>query len=250
MRRTGLFIAALTISISSLAQLDGDIMLSMSVANNANLGLNGKSVIPFVGGVNFYYKLTKKKYSPLNISLYSGVRYAKTGYRMEGYLDTRPEFYKENNIVTYSDDVKSKLIQNFINVPFGLEFRIDASPVKKKKINVFALTVLLNNGFLLSSKLTESLETYTDEEILRQSVDLKPYLKSYYPGLTLDLRLCTWFNTGLTIQTMNYEKAEADLDFNDMSKSPFYQMITDDGVYHDIYYYVGLTIPLGALHKK
>lgn len=227
------------------AQVSGDIMLSYTASNNLNLGQASKSIYPFVAGVNGAVKLSKKKYAPLRVNLYGGLRYSRSGYQVEGYVDTRPEYYKENNVSTWSDDTKSKLVQSYLNVPVGIEIWFNSNPVIFKKINTVSLTLLMNNAFLLSSKLDESIFGYTIEDnIARQSVDLKPFLESYYPGFIADLRLCTYLNVGISWHKMTFKKAEVGLDFQDKAQSPFYTMFTDDGVFRDVSLYVGINIPL------
>jgi hypothetical protein len=239
---------ALVLNLTVIAQaqrLSGDIMLSYTLSNNLNLGLSGKSIYPFVAGINGALKLSKKKYSPLNINIYGGVRYSRSGYWLESYLDTRPEFYKENNLSRSYDDTNSKLIHSYFNVPVGIEFKFNTNPVIFKKINTFALAILLNNSFLLSSKLDESVYSFTVEDnVVTQSKDLKPFLEFYYPGLALELRFCTYLNLGLSWHEVSFQKAEAELDFDGKSASPLYEMITDDGKYKDMSIYLGVNIPL------
>jgi hypothetical protein len=247
MRRILILTAILTISHFANCQVSTDIMLSYTVSNNANLGFARKSVYPFVAGINSALKLSRKKYSPCYVNLYAGVRYSRSGNRFVGYVDTRPEYFKDNNINKWSDETQSKLIQNFLNVPVGIEIKYNTNPVRFKKMNTFSLTILVNNAFLMSSQLDESVFSYTVEDnILRQSLDLKPYLESYYPGLVTELRLCTYLNVGVSWQKISYKKAEADLDFEDQSKSPFYEMVTRNGVYKDVAIYLGINIPLNS----
>ena len=239
------FILLVSIGTVAQAQLTGDIMLSYTVGNNMNLGLSSKSVYPFVAGINGSLQLSKKKYAPFRVNLYGGVRYSRSGYRVEGYVDTRPEYYKENNISTWSDDTKSKLVQSYMNVPVGIEIWFNSNPVIFKKINTVSLTLLLNNAFLLSSQLDESIYSYTIEDnIVRQSVDTKPFLESYYPGFIADLRICTYLNLGVSWHRMDFSEAEAELDFGDKAPSPFYTMFTEEGTFRDVSFYVGINIPL------
>jgi hypothetical protein len=245
MIRIPVVVVLLCVSQAAYSQFTGDIMLSYTVGNKANLGLASKSMYPFVAGINGAWKLSKKKYSPAYINLYAGARYSRAGMAFEGFVDTRPEYYKENNLSTYSDETNAKLVQNFINVPVGIEFKLNARPVRFRKINTVSLTILLNNAFLLSSQLDESVYSYTvADNVAKQSVDLKPYLESYYPGLVTELRLCTYFNIGFSWQKISYIKAEEHLDFEGKSASPFYEMVTDNGVYKDIAFYIGINIPL------
>jgi hypothetical protein len=245
MRRVLILTAILTLSHIANGQFSSDIMLSYTVSDNKNLGFAKKSVYPFVVGLNSAYKLSRKKYSPCYVNFYVGARYSRSGTRFEGYVDTRPEYFKENNISKWSDETQSKLIQSFINVPVGIEIKYNSNPVHFKKMNIFSLTILLNNAFLMSSQLDESVYSYTVEgNVIRQSADLKPYLESWYPGLVTELRLCTYVNIGVSWQKISYKKAEQDLDFDGQSASPFYEMITDNGTYKDVAIYLGINIPL------
>lgn len=245
MKRLLGFILLLSTGIVAQAQLSGDIMLSYTVGNNMNVGLSSKSIYPFVAGINGSLQLSKKKYAPLRLNLYGGLRYSRSGYRVEGYVDTRPEYYKENNISTWSDDTKSKLVQSYINAPVGIEIWFNSNPVIFKKINTISLTLLVNNAFLLSSQLDESIYSYTIEDnVVKQSVDTKAFLESYYPGFIADLRLCTYLNFGLSWHRMDFAKAKSEIDFGDKAPSPFYAMFTKDGTFSDVSFYIGINIPL------
>ena len=102
----------------------------------------------------------------------------------------------------------------------------------------------------LSSELNETL-AMQDGSTLSQQVDLKPYLKKYYPGLTVELRLFKVLMVGVSHQELSFEGAADVLDFDDQAPSPFYEFITDDGFYRDVNWYVGLVVPIGkSKHKK
>lgn len=245
MKRLAGTLLMLSVAITSYAQLSADVMLSYTVGNNLNLGLASKSIYPFVAGVNGSLQLSKKKYAPLHINLYGGMRYSRSGYGAEGYIDTRPEYYKENNVSKWSDGSESKLVQSYVNVPVGIEIWFNSNPVFFKKINTVSLTLLVNNAFLLSSQLEESIYSYTIEDnTVRQAVDTKSFLKSYYPGFIADLRLCTYLNFGISWHKMNFKDAESEIDFGGKAPSLFYTMFTDDGAFSDISFYVGINIPL------
>lgn len=227
------------------AQLSAEMMFSYTLGNNLNMGTANKSIYPFVAGLNGAFQLSKKKYAPVKINLYGGVRYSRSGYQVEGYVDTRPEYYKENNVSTWSDDTRSKLVQSYLNVPVGLEIWFNSNPVIFKKINTVSLTLLMNNAFPISSKLDESIYGYTIEDnIARQSVDLKPFIESYYPGFIADLHFCTYLNVGVSWHKMSFKKAEPELDFQGKAQSPFYSMFTDHGTFRDVSIYAGINIPL------
>jgi hypothetical protein len=233
-------------------QINSEIILSYTLVNGANVGTNSTSMTPIIGGVNFTRKITKKKFMPCSVYAFAGIRYSRTGYGMEGYLDNHPEFYEKYSLSTWSDDTNSKLIQQFINVPVGIEFRFNSNPAKTPKYYIFSIAVLLNNAFLLSSNINESVYQWAwpDNISRHQSLNLLPYAKRYYPGLTIETKIIRFINMGLTVQHVSYKSAQGSLDFEDQSGSPYYEMISKNGVYRDISFYMGITVPMSVFKEK
>jgi hypothetical protein len=238
-------------AMPAFAQTKMEVVGGYTVNNSKDADYTAKTINPFVIGANLNFALTKKKYSPTEVHLVTGARYMRTGMRSEGSIPDSGDFYEDNGAkYMYEDEANAmKLEQGFLSVPVGFEFKLRTVPSRGRPLDYFSLTVMLNNSMPISSQLTESL-AMEDGSTLSQQVDLKPYLKKYYPGLTVELRLCKFLMVGVTHQELSFKGAADVLDFDDQASSAFYKFITDDGFYRDVNWYVGMVVPIGKSKNK
>jgi hypothetical protein len=249
--KTKIFWILMVFAVPAFAQTKMEVVGGYTVNNNKEAGYNSKTVHPFVFGANLKFSLTSKKYSPTEVHLVTGARFMRTGMRSQGSIPDGGDFYEDIGAEYLVDDEANamKLEQGFLNVPVGFEFKLRTVPSRGRPLDYFSLTVMLNNSMPLASQLTESL-AMEDGSTLSQQVDLKPYLKKYYPGLTVELRLCKFLLVGVSHQELSFKGAADVLDFDNQAASAFYEFITNDGFYRDVNWYVGLVVPIGKSKNK
>lgn len=239
---------AITNCTISKAQVKGDVILAYTVANGAGIGLDSKSMYPFIAGFNLEKKISKKLFTPWTVHTRLGLRYCRSGYGLDGYMETEQEYYKKYNISNYSQ-TKSMLVQSFISAPIGLEFRLKPMPATTKNY-LFSVSFLLNGSYLLASNLNERVYSFSVGSELTQAVVMKDYTEKFHWGGTIEFKFTRFFNMGFMYQPISYKNAKDALTFNFQSGSPYYEVISHKGVYRDFSFYMGINIPLSTLKKK
>lgn len=252
MIRQGIIIFLFMIALLQVAhaQVKGSINLSYGLVNGVKLGqyiTHNKSVFPFVVGVGFESKLSKKEYAAWTLHARYGIRYYRSGYGVKDYLSDHEDFTEANNI-DYFSDVETSLVQSFVGLPAGIELRFNPNPALRPGRPAFSISVLLNNSFLLSSKFKERVD-HSDLGWLSQSADLKEYTRLYHVGFTVDVTIIRFFNAGIIYQPVSYKKASSEFNFEGQSQSPFFELVADDGTLKDFMFYMGVNVPLSVFNR-
>lgn len=237
--------------LQAAAQVKGTINLSYGLVNAVNLGdyvEHHKSVFPFIVGVSFESKLSKKQYAPWSFHARYGVRFHRSGYGVKSSLFDYKDFI-EDNTIEYFSDVESGLVQSYVGLPAGFELRFSPNPVLRPGRPAFSLTVLLNNSLMLSARFRERVD-HEDLGWLRQSGNFKAYTGLYHLGYTVDLTLFRFLNAGIIHQPVSYKDARGKFNFQGQSQSPFFELVADEGTYKDFMFYMGVNVPLSVFNRK
>ncbi|HET9053823.1 MAG TPA: hypothetical protein VFM90_06615 [Cyclobacteriaceae bacterium] len=233
------------------AQVKGSVNVSYGLSNSVNLGdyvEHHKSVFPFIVGVSFESKLSKKQYASWSLHARYGVRFHRSGFGIKNYLSDYKDF-SENNNINFLSDVESSLIQSYVGLPAGFELRFNPNPVLRPGRPAFSITLLLNNSLMLSAKFRERVD-HEDLGWLRQSGNFKSYTGLYHLGYTVDFTLFRFLNAGIIHQPVSYKDARSKFNFQGQSQSPFFELVADNETYRDFMFYMGVNVPLSVFNRK
>jgi hypothetical protein len=234
MKQVLIVIFFLSVATESFSQHSSDVYAAYIFGKAG--GFNGTQDLggTFLGGFNWYKKLSKKNYAVSSVHAITGFRLSRSGYKMEGY-DPFPDktFYNKYGV----SHIQSSLMQHLLTVPIGIDFQFRNKPVNDPKI-FHSVKLMLNNSFLVYSNLKESVSyDYT------RKTNVTSYASKYVPGFTIEGRLA-FLLVGLTWQRASYKVPANKLNIDQSTGSPFYELFSNNGKYNDFYAYFGLVVPL------
>jgi hypothetical protein len=234
MKRVLIAIFFLSVTAECFSQHSSDIYAAYIFGKAG--GFNGTQDLggTFLGGANWYKKLSKKNYTVGSVHAVTGFRLVRSGYKMEGYDPFPNKTFYDKYGVTH---IQSSLMQYMVTVPIGIDFQFRNKPVKNPRSSS-SIKLMLNNSFMVYGNLKESV---TYDEFKKTNVT--SYASKYVPGFTVETRL-EFLVVGLTWQRVTYKIPVNKLNIDENTGSPFYELFSKNGKYNDFYLYFGLVVPL------